>query len=510
MYVGLIEKTLMYLPSLLGHTAELFRIIKKSPQPADALASTYFRSKKYIGSKERRFISELVFAALRAFSAAEHCAAAGWNALTDGERKQVQGAETAVRAAEAWEFVGIVAAALLLGERVGALESSDVLARIPNGDAIAADMEQGIAQAWAAVFRVADGVGTAWVAGALAAWEALDRDAMALLEKEQLADNDIILLATRCCVQPWQLRAWKDDAWHKRSWRETAALALSLLPSAPLCLRVNTVQMQRDEALQHLRDAGIESKAGALSPVAIVCQQRVDIRQLELTKAGVWEVQDEASQMVAYGIAPEETWRVLDACAGAGGKALHIAAVQHDKGEVIASDIEFKRLKEVAHRAHRAGTRSIRVVPLPPKSRGDALPNELAALRERCDAVIVDAPCSGMGTVRRMPLAKWRLTPEGAAKHAAKQRVVLQTYAQCVRSGGVLLYSTCSLMPVENDAVVQAFLAENPDFEAEPLQPALARAGVRVDGLDAQAATLTLAPATHHTDGFFLARLRRL
>lgn len=501
----------MYLPSLLGHTAELFRIIKKSPQPADALASTYFRSKKYIGSKERRFVSEVVFAALRSFSAAEHCAAAGWAVLASHEREQAQTAETAVRAAEAWEFVGIIGAVLLLGERLGALQSRDVLSRIPGGDiADNHTVEESVAQAWASVFRMDESVGKAWVAGVLAAWKTVVEETERLLYKEHLAEQEVAALALRCCVQPWILQAWKDDAWHSRSWRDAAELAMSLLPSAPLCLRVNTVQMPREDALMYLREAGIEAEPGGVSPSAIVCQQRVDIRQLDLTKGGVWEVQDEASQIVAYSLAPEETWRVLDACAGAGGKALHIAAVQHDRGEITASDIEFKRLKEVAHRARRAGIRSIRVVPLPPKTRGDVLPTELSHLRERCDAVVVDAPCSGMGTVRRMPLAKWRLTPEGAAKHAAKQKAVLQTYSQCVRSGGVLLYATCSLLPVENDAVVQAFLESNPDFEAEPLLPYFTQAGVHIHGLDAQAATLTLTPATHHTDGFFVGRLRRL
>lgn len=499
----------MYLPSLLGHTAELFRIMKKSPQPADALASTYFRSKKYIGSKERRFVSEVVFAALRSFSVAEHCAAAGWAALASEECQQAQAAETAVRAEQAWEFVGIIGAALLLGERLGAMHSSDVLSRIPGGDT-AHSIEESIAQAWAAVFRMGASVGNTWVAGVLAAWQKIDKEALALLHKEQLVEAEVAVLALRCCVQPWLLQAWKDDAWHNRSWRDAAELAMSLLPSAPLCLRVNTVQMPREDALRHLREAGIEAEAGGVAPSAIICSQRVDIRQLDLTQSGVWEVQDEASQIVAYSVAPEEQWRVLDACAGAGGKSLHIAAVQHDKGEVIASDIEFKRLKEVAHRARRAGIRSIRVVPLPPKTRGDVLPAELSHLRERCNAVVVDAPCSGMGTVRRMPLAKWRLTPEGAAKHAAKQRAVLQTYSQCVRSGGVLLYATCSLLPVENDAVAQAFLDANPNFEAEPLSPLFAQAGVQVSGLGADAATLTLTPATHHTDGFFVARFRRL
>lgn len=498
----------MFLPSLFGHTAELFRIIRKSPQPADALASDYFRAKKYIGSKERRFISELVFAALRSHSVAEHCAAAGWDGLAAEERDRAASAQTAVQSPDAARVISVIAATCLLGESLGAVQSTQILAAIPGiGDE---SVQELVSNAWAQLMTLAPQSGQAWSTGVRAAWEQLEAGAADMMKKEELSEEETALLAVRCCVQPWMLRAWKDDIHNRRSWREVAELALSFIPSAPLSLRVNTMLMSRGEALDRLRGEGIDAEAGAVSPSAILCRRRVDIRQLDLTRSGVLEVQDEASQLVAFAAAPHDTGRLLDACAGAGGKSLHLAVLQHDRGEITASDIEFRRLKEVAHRARRAGLHSIRTVPLPKNTRSDGtLPAALKHLRERCDIVVVDAPCSGMGTVRRMPLPKWRLTPDLLARHAAKQRAVLDTYAACVRPGGVLIYSTCSVMPQENDEVVEAFLAGHDEFMPDPLAPVFGPANVNVVLSDPGRATVTLTPAVHGTDGFFVARMRR-
>lgn len=499
----------MYLPSLFGHTAELFRIIKKSPQAADTLASDYFRAKKYIGSKERRFISELVFAALRSLSAVEHCSAAGWEALTPEEQAQARSAETAVKAAGAADVIGTIAATCLLGENLQAVQSERLLAVIPGIEADKS-LDELVAGAWAQLMTLPMESGWTWSAGVRAAWEQLDAAATGIMNRDDVSGEDLEVLAVRCCVQPWILSAWKNDSRNSRNWREVAELALSFIPSAPLSLRVNTMLMSRGEALEHLHREGVEAEPGLVSPSAILCRRRVDIRQLDLTRSGVLEVQDEASQMVAFSVDPAETDRILDACAGAGGKSLHLAVLQHDRGEIFASDIEFRRLKEVAHRARRAGLHSIRTVPLPKNTPGNGVvPAELKHLKERCNVVVVDAPCSGMGTVRRMPLPKWRLTPELLARHAAKQLAVLETYASCVRPGGILVYSTCSVMPQENDEVVAAFLARHDNFAPDPLAPVFERTGVYITLDEAEQATLTLTPARYGTDGFFVARMYR-
>ncbi len=493
----------MFLPSLLGHTAELLRIIRKSPQPADSLASEYFRSKKYIGSKERRFISELVFASLRTFSLCSHCAGAA-TALA-GEPVAAVTGKKPVDAA----MVGTVAAACLLAEFLGSMNSREALAALPGTVVEEGSVSYLAGEAWAQATGYTAGQGRLWADNVVAAWEQIAAACEDILQRGPDGSEELQLLSVRYCVQPWMLQAWKDDRFHTRSWRDVADLALSLFPSAPLNLRVNTMVMARDEVVARLGGQGIDALPGAISPAAIICRRRVDVRSLDLATSGIIEVQDEASQLVAYGVSPETDWKVLDACAGAGGKSLHIAVLERDNGEVIAADIEFKRLKEVSFRARRSGLSSIRTIPLGRGTRPGELPRELERYRDRCDAVVVDAPCSGMGTVRRMPLPKWRLTPELLARHAAKQRSVLAAYAPCVQPGGVLLYSTCSVMPQENDEVVEAFLADHPEFEPEPLAGVFAAHGIVVPELAATAATLTLTPAEHGTDGFFLARMRR-
>jgi 16S rRNA (cytosine967-C5)-methyltransferase len=200
---------------------------------------------------------------------------------------------------------------------------------------------------------------------------------------------------------------------------------------------------------------------------------------------------------------------VLDACAGAGGKSLHIGVLQKNRGEIIASDIEYQRLKELPIRAKRSGITTIRTVQLSGKATPSALPEQLERVKASCDAVIIDAPCSGMGTVRRMPMTKWRLTPELLRKHGQKQLEILQSFSHAVKDDGILLYSTCSLMPQENQHVVRAFLDQHPEFTPEALAPAFAENGVRIPALSNDAAMLTLTPAQHGTDGFFMARLRR-
>lgn len=493
----------MFLPSLLGHTAELLRVIKKSPQPADSIASEYFRSKKYIGSKERRFISELVFASLRTLSAAEHCATAAIPAEKPSAQQLPAPGKKPVDAGA----VAVVAAALMLGNVLGSTNSAELLASLPGGGAVGS-VAHSAGEAWAHVAGYSAEQGRAWADAVLAAWGQLDAQCERIVQQGLPTDDELRLLSARYCVQPWMLQSWKNDRFHDRTWRDVVGLAASLVPSAALNLRTNTLMLPRDKAVQQLLQQGIDAAPGALSPDAVVCQKRVDLRKLDMVTSGVLEVQDEASQMVAYGLAPEEDWTVLDACAGAGGKSLHIAVLQRDRGEVVAADIEFKRLKEVSFRARRSGLSSIRTVPLGRGTRPGELPRELERYRNRCDAVVVDAPCSGMGTVRRMPLPKWRLTPELVARHAAKQLSVLSAYAPCVKPGGVLLYSTCSVMPQENDEVVESFMARHPDFVAEALVPVFA-GRVQVPGLADDCATLTLTPAEHGTDGFFLARMRR-
>jgi 16S rRNA (cytosine967-C5)-methyltransferase len=282
-----------------------------------------------------------------------------------------------------------------------------------------------------------------------------------------------------------------------------------MMSAAPLVLRVNQRRTSRDRVLSHLRAEGIACDPGTYAPFAIVVHQRVNLTQHPLYLDGIIEVQDEGSQLVglACGVTPSDT--ILDACAGAGGKALHLADLQSDHGRITAHDVEWQRLKEVSKRAARAGIRSISIAG-PGAFDGRSGRNRGGGHTSTYSLVLVDAPCSGLGTVRRMPMVKWRITPELLERHARKQLLVLDQYVPFVEDGGVLVYATCSIMPQENEHVVTRFLAAHPEFTLETI-PWSTAAGIP-DTLAPQGASgmFQADPLHHGTEGLFVARLRRL
>ena len=158
--------------------------------------------------------------------------------------------------------------------------------------------------------------------------------------------------------------------------------------------------------------------------------------------------------------------RVLDACAGAGGKSLHLADLMQNRGTIVARDIEWRRLREIPKRARTAGVSIIDILPV---ERGHGAKRSYGGSRDSeapFDLVLVDAPCSGMGTVRRLPMVKWRLQPDQLERYSRKQFSILREYADYVRPGGTLVYATCSILPSENEEVAQSFLKKHPDFVA--------------------------------------------
>jgi 16S rRNA (cytosine967-C5)-methyltransferase len=507
----------MRLPSLLGHAAQLLRLVWNSPRPSDQLASEYFRAKKYIGAHDRRFISQTVFAALRGHSAFAYCAREAWNDLTAHHdihtQLQQEAAHRKAKQAKSddhdipLEEFGIVAACCLIGNAVGVGNVSEWLEEMLGADATNVDERIiVIGENLAKHLSISREAGVMFANSICEYWSMLEDEINAILE-EEIANGEprfesLEFIATRFALPAWTMQAFERD------WFTSIELAASLLYAAPLSLRVNPFAAERDHLIVLLKEQGIPAQAGRLSPDCILIDKRVNLTQTPLYRDGLIEIQDEASQLAAYAVSPEPGWRVLDACAGAGGKSLHLATLQRNKGEIIASDIEYERLKELPFRAKRAGLNAIHTVVITPSA--DSLPSELDHLQAACDAVLVDAPCSGMGTVRRSPMLKWRLNAEGLQKLAAKQLAILTAFAEAVKSGGLLVYATCSLMPQENERVVEQFLAAHPEFHPEPLAPVLAARGVSIPTLDSTSFSVTLLPSVHGSDGFFLARMRRV
>lgn len=278
---------------------------------------------------------------------------------------------------------------------------------------------------------------------------------------------------------------------------------------APIDLRVNTLKSTREKVLAALAAFGAE--ATALSPLGVripAPNGKAKAPHIEAEVAhgkGWFEVQDEGSQIAALLAAADHRAQVLDLCAGAGGKTLALAAAMQNTGQIYAYDDDKLQLRPIFDRLKRAGVRNVQVL-------NGGNQGQLLALGPRFDLVLVDAPCTGSGTWRRRPDAKWRLKPQALAERQADQRTVLALAARLVKPGGRLVYVTCSVLAEENSDQIAAFIHEHTDFSVEPFGDVWRRripeANVPVSA-DGRTDTLLLTPLDHGTDGFFIACLTR-
>jgi 16S rRNA (cytosine967-C5)-methyltransferase len=306
---------------------------------------------------------------------------------------------------------------------------------------------------------------------------------------------------------PWAFKVFQsvfgDDAIHQ---------GRALAERAPVDIRVNTLKSDRAKVAialaRHKPAATLRSALGLRIPLPEGAARHPNVEAELCHGQGWFEVQDEGSQIAAAltGVKPGDT--VLDLCAGAGGKTLALAAALNNRGRLCAYDDDMLRLRPIVERLNRAGATCVE-----PVTAGDTA--ALAALGDVFDCVLVDAPCSGSGTWRRKPDAKWRLKPHALEKRHQEQRAVLETAARHVRPGGRLVYVTCSLFPSENVQQVDAFLGVYPDFALVPTANAWANAspgtltGEAPASADGRTDTLLLSPASHTTDGFFAAVMTR-
>jgi len=300
-----------------------------------------------------------------------------------------------------------------------------------------------------------------------------------------------------------------DWAWtrlaavHGNDW--ALAFGRAMQQAAPLDLRVNTHRMRREDALAALQADGIEAAATPLSPLGIRLANKIVLQEHRLFRDGCIEVQDEGSQLLGLLVGARRGERVGDLCAGAGGKTLLLASQMRDSGQVYAMDVSEKRLAQLSPRLKRAGMSNVQ----PQRIESEADPR-LDKLAGKLDRVLVDAPCSGLGTLRRNPDLKFRQSEAALAELTAKQSRILAAAARLVKPGGVLVYGTCSPLREENRDLVDAFLASSPDFRIEPAGAVLAKACPDLPPELAAAETLQLSPHENGTDGFFGVRLIRI
>ncbi len=439
--------------SLYGHLAELIIAVDGSSFPADTLVRRFFRDRHYIGSKERRWLSARIFGVIRHRRLLD---AITPPAVRAGGADRPPLAALALAAAHALACAG---------------DSFDEIA-------------EGITERWTI------DPGIPLPTEFLTAVGARLRD---------LGD------APASPVQLALLHSFPDDVvseWAARiGLEETGRLLTVLNTEAPITIRVNTLRCTVHECAQRLRTEGIVAVPGALSPFALRLPARGQLDVLRSYREGWFEVQDEGSQLLSMLLRPEPGSRIIDACAGAGGKTMHLGALMQNKGALIAIDPEAAKLKNLHERATRAG---VKVAEIMTARHDDPM---LDRLQNRGDGVLVDAPCSGLGTVRRNPWLKSPRDPAADRARPALQLAILQRAAGMLRPGGRLVYSTCTLRRAENEAVVEEFLRVNDGFTLSSASEILRGWGVdlREDG-----PYLMLWPHRTDTDGFFAAVMHRI
>jgi 16S rRNA (cytosine967-C5)-methyltransferase len=275
----------------------------------------------------------------------------------------------------------------------------------------------------------------------------------------------------------------------------------SLNSAAPLDLRVNPLQATRDEVLVQFNREGVVAAATPLSPLGMRLQGKPALQKHPLFLDGSVEVQDEGSQLLGLMLAPKRGEMVCDFCAGAGGKTLLLGALMRGSGRLYAFDTSEKRLGKMKPRLVRSGLQNVQALLIAHER--DAKVKRLAG---KFDRVLVDAPCSGLGTLRRNPDLKWRQTPESVAELTQIQHNILESAGRLVKAGGRLVYATCSLLVAENEDIVAAFLAAHPEFHLLPAGGVLAAQHIDLKMGD----YLRLDTAKHGTDGFFAAVMQRV
>lgn len=303
----------------------------------------------------------------------------------------------------------------------------------------------------------------------------------------------------------WLSAAYSVPSWLAEQWlqqlpqHEAAGLAAASAEIPPLTLRTNTLKITRADLLQRFAESGIAAEPTRFSPEGIHLLDRCTVTGLPGFDDGLFMVQDEASQVATHLLAPQPGEQILDMCAAPGGKSTHLAQLMTDQGQVVATDLNARRIRRIRESADRLGIACILPVT------GDALAPGYLQDRQ-FDRVLLDAPCSGLGVIRRNPEAKWRLTPAELTRCAARQRLLIDAAAALIKPGGVLVYATCSTAVEEDEAVIADFISRHPQFVVEngaQLFPDWA------DLFDS-AGNLRVWPHRHGTDGFFAVRLKRI
>lgn len=458
----------MKFSSLVGHITELLELIQKisntaeqsdsatrrPPTPADRIVAEFFRSRKYLGSHDRRFIAQAVYGIIR------------FRRRIDRLIQQFLAEHPSIpqsSSARVHNLLRFVTLAV-------AVEEIDP-----------AQIQNIVQERWLAIEPGVDLHDVIY-------WMVQNKS----LNFQQ--GDDIQQLADWYSFEEWMVKEWVDQF----GLDEAEDLLHAMNGEAPTVLRVNTLKTSVEACRVRLMEEGIETTPAPHSPTGLISKKRFNTQASKSFQDGWYEVQDEGSQIICYIVEPQPGQFVIDACAGAGGKTLMLAQLMQNKGEILVFDTEPRRLRELAKRSVRAAV-DIIVIQQP----GRFHPGDLLG---KADRVLVDAPCSGVGTIRRNPSLKWSIMPESVDAYAEHQTDILETNASYVKRGGRLTYATCSLFRKENERVVEAFLGRHSEFKPAVPLSVLAKLGLESN---TDATFVKLLPHRHGTDGFFVAVLER-
>ena len=335
----------------------------------------------------------------------------------------------------------------------------------------------------------------AWQGEAHVLKKAMTVDEAAWLVRTNTIDRSTLQDKLKHNLPDWLSNSLRGQLGDEEFW----ALVATLSAGAPLDLRVNAIKTKREAVIEALAAAGIPAVPTPYSPTGVRIEGKPALQKMPLYVDGHVEVQDEGSQLLALLTGAKRGEMVVDFCAGAGGKTLALGAMMRNTGRLYAFDISGHRLENLKPRLARSGLSNVYSTQIA-HERDD----RIKRLSGKIDRVLVDAPCSGLGTLRRNPDLKWRQSPKAIEELQAKQKAILNSAARLLKPGGRLVYATCSLMPAENEVVANAFSEEHPDFVQLDAREKLEQAGVlQAESLVTPAGHLRMWPHRHHTDGFY-------
>lgn len=441
-------KTKDILYKLIYYSEEILSLILGSEYPADSIIDRYFRTHKFLGSHDRKFIAETVYGVLRQLRKCQYIL-------------QIVKEKSNCDIIQNKEMFFIILIYLLL-----------------YNESLASQLEE-LKETLGDKKYLFDKI----------------KNTISSLSFTKGISNSLPLVIN------YSFPDWLVDLFiEEYGENETKNLCESLNMPAPLNLRVNTLKTTIDECRKALEEEGITTLQTQYSPIGLLVPKRINVFSLNTFKKGWFEVQDEGSQLIPLLIDPKPNVKLLDLCAGAGGKTLEFAAIMKNRGEIFATDINSYKLQALRKRARRAGAHNIRIVEITKVS------DLWKEYKEFFDIVFIDAPCSGSGTIRRNPDIKWRTTENTVNEIIEKQRSLLQDSIPLVKKSGLLIYVTCSLLQKENENQIEMFLHLNPNFQLVNIS----EKSTKLFNISSPNGYFKINPYTHKTDGFFCAIMRNI